>query len=173
MVSFKNIVLLANVAVAAFYQRDAATTLTDLKTVNADTVEVLNAIEAYSGGTTAILPVRAARDKLFAAIDRTAANALKSVKPSDAEAQNMVNYISNTIEPSVKAMLEAVKSKKALLDAAGLTHNAKEFLANLKSKTDNLGNVLNSDLSPELTRDGKAVMAKFDAEVQAVIDLWA
>lgn len=173
MVSIKNLLVIASAVSAAVLPRDAAQVLNDLHTINSDTTTLTNAANNYNGGFSAAVPIINAESALEKDLKTATDDTNASGTVSEADAQNILNYITNTLEPSIKTSLTAIKNKKAKFDADGLTPTVRKDLNNLKSGTDTLGSALLAHTPSDLTAKAQAVQAKIDADFQDAINFFA
>ncbi|KAG6017520.1 hypothetical protein E4U43_000997 [Claviceps pusilla] len=173
MVSLKNVLLLATAAFASVAPRDGAKSLDDLHAINSGTVSLTIAINAYTGGLLGGFPILDAEAKLITVIKTATTNAISSGPATLAEAHNIINFITGTMEPTIKTSFAAIKSKKPLFEAAGLTSAVKSILESLKLATDNLGAALIAHVLVSVTADAKAIMVRIDADLDDVIRFYS
>lgn len=143
MVSAKSLIVLATSVVAAVVPRDAAKIQSDLQTINSDTQALTKAINNYSGGgLAAALPVANAESTLDKAIKSATsdANSLSTVSDSDANA--IIGYINQTLEPSIAGSIDAIIAKKAAFTSGGIAGIVSGDLKSLQSDAAALGKAL-------------------------------
>ncbi|WPH04467.1 Hypothetical protein R9X50_00735800 [Acrodontium crateriforme] len=172
MVAIKNILFFATaISAAAIVRRDAATVLADLKKVDSDTNALTTAINNYSGGAIAAIPISSAESTLDKDIKQTTSDAGGSV--SEADAQTIVSYISGTLQPDIAASLTALKGKSSQISAAGLKSTVENDLKTLKTDTDALGAKLVASAPSDQQAAAQSVLAKIDADLTSAIAAFA
>lgn len=170
MLSVKNLLFLAVAVTGSVIKRDAALVKKDLQTINTDTTAVTTAVNNYNGGGFAnAIPIVNAQQQLSTDLKTATTDAKAAGTVSDADANDIIAYITGTLEPNIETSLAALKSKKANFDTDGLTAIVKGSLTDLKTDTDNLGAALIAGTPADLADQAKAIQAKIDADFDAAI----
>ncbi|KAG5973983.1 hypothetical protein E4U55_000136 [Claviceps digitariae] len=173
MVSFKNVLLLATVAAASVFPRAGTKTLNDLHAINSDIIALTVALDAYNGGIPGAKPILEAEGHLANTIRTATTDAKNSGPISKADARDILDYLALTVMLNFKLSIQAIEKKKPLFDAAGLTAFVKSNLVSLKDDTDKLGAALIAVPLAIFAADAKDILAKFDADIQAVIKFYS
>ncbi|KAK2590952.1 hypothetical protein QQS21_011371 [Conoideocrella luteorostrata] len=170
MLSIKNLLFLAVAATGSVIKRDAAAVKQSLQTVNSDTQAVTTAVNNYNGGGIVnALPIVNAQQQLSKDIKSATQTAKDAGTVSEADATDIINYITGTLQPSIATTLTALKGKKDKFDADGLSSTVKSSLESLKTDTDDLGAALIGGTPPSKTEEAKAVQAKIDSSLDDAI----
>lgn len=170
MFSVRNLVFLAVAVTGSVIKRDAAQVKSDLQLINTDTQAVTAAVNNYNGGgINNALPIVRAQSKLSNDIKSATDHAKAAGALSEADSSAIIGYIRNTLQPSIKASLSALKSKKDKFAADGLTSIVKSRLESLKSDTDNLSAALVASAPPSKVSEAKAVSGAIDADFNDAI----
>ncbi|KID74341.1 uncharacterized protein G6M90_00g083110 [Metarhizium brunneum] len=165
MLSIKNLLFLAVAATGSVIKRDAAEVKQGLQTINSDTSAVTAAVNNYNGGGfTNAVPIVTAQQQLSKDVKETTETAKNTGVVNDADANDIINYITGTLQPNIAASLAALKAKKANFDADGLTPIVKSSLTDLKTDTDKLGAALIAGTPAGLQEQAKAIQKKIDAD---------
>lgn len=165
--------VLATVATAAVIPRDTTTVIADLHTVNDDNGEVGGAVEQYNGGLLNALPIVDAANKLDNDINQATDDANASNSVSEGDAQTIIDYIHNTLEPGVATTVNAIKAKKPNFDQDGLSSTVHDQLVTLQADTDKLGAALVAKAPADLADKAKAEVKKIDNDFQDVINYFS
>ncbi|OAQ60522.1 hydrophobic surface binding protein [Pochonia chlamydosporia 170] len=169
MLSVKNLLFLAVAVTGSVIKRDAALVKADLQTINTDTAKVTTAVNNYNGGVLNALPIINAQQQVTKDIKKATTDAQNAGVVSEADALDIIAYITGTLEPTIVGSLSALKSKKAKFDADGLTGTVKSSLTSLKSDTDALGAALIAGTPANLVAQAQAIQAKIDADFDDAI----
>ncbi|QUC21649.1 uncharacterized protein UV8b_05892 [Ustilaginoidea virens] len=170
MLSVKNILFLAVAAAGSVIKRDVSQTKSNLKTINSDTQSVTSAVNDYNGGGMfAAMPIINAEQTLDNDIQSATNNANKLGTISTADAKALIDYIGNTIQPSMRTALKALKSKKPQFDADQLTGVVHDTLQSLQSDTDKLADALIKAVPASQKSQAKAPKDKIDADFNDAI----
>ncbi|GAB0138444.1 hypothetical protein EsDP_00006679 [Epichloe bromicola] len=170
MLSVRNIVFLAVAVTGSVIRRDAAQVKSDLQLINADTQAVTAAVNNYNGGGYAnALPIVGAQSKLSDDIKAATDHAKAAGGLSEADADAIVGYIRDTLQPSIQASLSALKSKRDKFAGDGLSPIVKSSLGSLKMDTDNLSAALVAGTPPSRVSEAKAVSDAIDASFDDAI----
>ncbi|EME83722.1 uncharacterized protein MYCFIDRAFT_85080 [Pseudocercospora fijiensis CIRAD86] len=176
MLSIKNILLFTSTASAfvlpELVERDAKATQQNLTTINTDTETFTQKVNNYVGGPT-ILDVNQAQNTLNDDIKSSTTYAQKSGANSASEAQSLIDYIDNTLEPNIKKAMNAMKSKKEQFQKDGYGQNALDGLKNTKNNTDSLGAALANNTPSSKTSAANAAQAKIDADFDDAISYFS
>lgn len=165
------IAVLATAVAAAIVQRDAAQVLADLKVVQSDNQKLQTAISNYNGGGLGpAIPILSAAKQLDNDIKKTTTDSDASGAVSESDAQSIIDYITNTIEPTLSQTMDILHQKKATADANGLTSTVHDQLVTIKSDTDKLGASLTAHAPADKVAAANAILAKIDADFQREID---
>jgi hypothetical protein len=173
MLSIKNILFLAVAVTGSVIKRDVAKVKQDLQTINTDTIAVATAVNNYNGGVLNALPIITAQNNLSKDLKSATTDAQQAGQASEADATEIIGYITNTLEPSIVTTLGALKAKKAKFDADGLTATVKSSLTSLKTDTDNLGAALIAGTPADLVTQAQAIQAKIDADFADAITFFS
>ncbi|KAK4627979.1 hypothetical protein CLAFUR0_03970 [Fulvia fulva] len=173
MVAFKNIALFAVSATALVFPRNAATVQADLNKINSDTQTLTQRANSYNGGLINALPVQNAEGTLENDIKSATSDAQASGPVSDADAQSIIDYINNTLEPSISSAVTAIVNKKAKFQADGLSSIVQKDFNNLKTETDDFGSALLAKAPSDKQAAGQAALSKVDADLQRGINAFA
>ncbi|KAF7197248.1 hypothetical protein HII31_01403 [Pseudocercospora fuligena] len=176
MLSLKNI-LLFTTAVSAFaipelIERDAKSTQQNLTNINSDTVTFTQKVNNYVGGLT-VLDVVQAQNNLNDDIKSSTTYAQNSGAVTATEAQSIIDYINNTLEPNIKKAMTAMKSKKSQFQSDGYGQTALDGLKNTKTNTDNFGAPLLKNTPSSKTSAANAAQAKIDADFDDAISYYS
>lgn len=174
MLSVKNLLFLAVAVTGSVVRRDAALVKKDLQLINTDTLAITAAVNNYNGGGfTNAIPIVNAQQKASADIKTATTDAKAAGVVSVADANDIIAYITGTLEPSIVGSLSALKSKKAFFATDGLTAIVKGSLQSLKTDTDNLGAALIGGTPASLQAQAKAIQAKIDADFDDAINFFS
>lgn len=176
MLSLKNI-LLFTTAVSAFaipelIERDAKSTQQNLTNINSDTVTFTQKVNNYVGGLT-VLDVVQAQNDLNDDIKSSTTYAQNSGAVTSTEAQSIIDYINNTLEPNIKKAMTAMKSKKSQFQSDGYGQTALDGLKDTKTNTDNFGAALLKNTPSGKTAAANAAQAKIDADFDDAISYFS
>ena len=166
MVALSHLLLLATSVTALVLPRDAAKIQADLKTLNQDYNSLKQADQSYAAGGDAS-GVQTAVDKVSTDTKSATTDAKSSAALSSSDSQAINDYISGTLEPSIKAAIQATEANKAQVAKAGLTSAVQAELKQLKDETDALGNALVA-ITP--TKTGASNLNKAFAKIDADYD---
>ncbi|KAK4629606.1 hypothetical protein CLAFUW4_08327 [Fulvia fulva] len=157
----------------ALTSRDAASTQQNLETINTQVEKLAATLKAYAGGLLAASGISSDQAKLSIDMRHTIADANAAQVVTEDEAKEIIQYLNDTIEPSIRSTMTALQEKKAELEKAGLKGTVSGDMADLRKLTRELGEVLLSK-SPEGTRkSGEEVMAKVDADFEEALKAFA
>ncbi|KID86769.1 hydrophobic surface binding protein [Metarhizium guizhouense ARSEF 977] len=163
MLSIKNLLFLAVAATGSVIKRDAAQVKQDLQTINDDTNGVTAAVNNYNGGLANALPIVTAQQKLSGDLKTATDNAKNTGTVNEADADEIIAYITNTLQPNIETSLSNLKAKKPQFDADGLTSTVKSSLQSLHTDTSNYGNALIAGTPPSKVAEAQAIQNKIDA----------
>lgn len=165
------IALLATAVAAAVVKRDAAQVLADLKVVQSDNQKLQTAIANYNGGGLGpAIPILNAAKQLDNDIKTTTSDSDAAGNVSETDAQSILDYITNTIEPTIASTMNTLHQKKATADANGLTSIVHDQLVTIKGDTDKLGASLKAHAPADKQAAATAILTKIDADFQKEID---
>lgn len=174
MVAIAKALTLISVATAAVvFRRDAAQVLTDLEQINSDTTALTTAVNNYNGGLANAVPIISAESTLENDLKTATTDANNSGTVSESDAQNILDYITNTLEPNIETSLTALKAKKSDFDTDGLTPTVESDLQTLKTDTDNLGAALIAHTPSDLVTQAQTIQAKIDADFTDAINYFS
>lgn len=174
MLTLARLITLATaVSGAAISIRDAAKVLQDLQTINTDNNNLHKAVDAYTGGFSTALAILNTSNQLDKDINSATSDAKAAGPASEADAQSIIDYINNTLEPGISSTVSALEGKKAQFDKDGLTKTVHDQLVKLKGDTDSLGAALIADAPADLADDANAAQAKIDSDFQGAIDFFS
>ncbi|GAB0132264.1 hypothetical protein EsDP_00000705 [Epichloe bromicola] len=169
MISIRNLLFLAVAVTGSVIKRDADIVRKDLEIVNSDTIAVTKAVNNYNVAQEAI-PILNAQRKLTADI-KTATNNANRVKATPAEAEKIIDYITNVFQGSISSALNALKAKKDNFKKDGLTDSVKKILKDLKSDSSNYSDALIAGTPAGLQEKArgikKDIIKKFDDAINA------
>ncbi|KFG79160.1 4MeS [Metarhizium anisopliae] len=163
MLSIKNLLFLAVAATGSVIKRDVAQVKKDLDTINSDTIAVTNAVNGYTGGLASAFPIVTAQQQLSKDLKSATANAQDTGVVSEPDADDIIAYIINTLEPNIETSLSDLEAKKSQFDADGLTSTVHDSLQSLHTDTSNYGNALTAGAPPSKKPQAEAVQNKIDA----------
>lgn len=165
MLSIKNLLFLAVAATGSVIKRDAAEVKQDLQTINSDTSAVTTAVNNYNGGGfTNAVPIVTAQQQLSKDLKKATETAKNAGVVSEADANDIIGYITSELQPNIQTSLSALKAKKANFDADGLTPIVKSSLQDLKTDTDNLGAALIGGTPASKKPQAEDIQNKIDAD---------
>lgn len=169
MVAIKNIFLFIAAASAAVLPRDAAQSLSDLKTIDSDTNKLTSAINSWNGQVFTAIPINNAESQVESDIKTATSNA-NGFTASSADSANIISYINTTLEPDIKKALNALVAKKAQFKSAGLTNTVTGDIKNLQSETSSLSTNLINSASSDQKSAGQAAAAKIQADFTSALN---
>ncbi|KXT13532.1 hypothetical protein AC579_4154 [Pseudocercospora musae] len=162
MIALSRLLLLATSVTALVLPRNAAKIQADLETLNQDYNSLKQADQSHAAGGDA-LSVQSAVDKVSTDTTLATTDAKLSTTLSNSDSQAINSYISGTLEPSIKAAIQATEANKVRVAKAGLTRAVQAELKQLKDETDALGNALVAiTLAKAGVSDLNKVFAKID-----------
>ncbi|KAF1819077.1 hydrophobic surface binding protein [Dissoconium aciculare CBS 342.82] len=173
MVAISNVVLFAVSAAAALIPRDAATAKADLQTVNSDIQSLTTAVNNYPGGGQNLVPVVQAEQKLENDLDAAAGRAKGQPVVSATDAQSIIDYINNTLEPSTKGSITALQNKKTQFTNDGLKPTVLNNLNSIKNRTSVLGASLVKSAPSTKSSAAQAALNKVVADINAGITTYS
>lgn len=173
MVAINSLILLATATTAAVLPRDASTVQSDLNTINSDTQKLTSDVNAYNGGLLAAIQPENDESQLDKDIKQATTDANNSAPVSDADATSIINYIKNTLTPSIESALSALKAKKSQFASAGLQNTVLNDLKTLKNDTDSLGSALLAKTPDAEQADGSAVIDQIDGDFDDAISYFS
>ncbi|KAK4504507.1 hypothetical protein PRZ48_005423 [Zasmidium cellare] len=173
MVAISQLILLAVSATASVLPRDAATVQADLKTINSDTTTLTQKVQAYNGGVSNALPIQSAENQLEKDLKSANTDAGNSAVVSATDAQSIIDYINNTLEPNIAKSIQALEAKKSNFQADGLSGTVLSDLKNIKNETDTLGASLKAKTPSSKQSAAQAALNKIDNDLQGGINYFS
>jgi len=149
-------------AKAALSNREAASTQQNLETINAAVNKLTEIVQKYNGGLLAASPISSQVAALGQDLKNAIADAKTSEMVNDEEAQRIIDYILQVLEPSIKQSMVALKEKKAELAAANLQGTVLGDTKDLRAQT--------AEFSAELVRKAPAAKHPESNKANAVVD---
>ena len=119
MVPITHLILLVCTATALVLPRDASQIQANLKTLNSDYIALKQADEAYANGGSAA-SIQTAVETVETDTKKITTDAKASNTLSQSDSQAIIEYVSNTLEPSIKPAIQATVANKELVEKAGL-----------------------------------------------------
>ncbi|KAF2168600.1 hypothetical protein M409DRAFT_53250 [Zasmidium cellare ATCC 36951] len=173
MVAISQLILLAVSATASVIPRDAATVQADLKTINTDTTTLTSKVQAYNGGAANALPIQSAENQLEKDLKSANTDAGNSAVVSATDAQSIIDYINNTLEPNIAKSIQALEAKKSNFQTDGLAGTVLTDLKNIKNETDTLGATLKTKTPAAKQSAAQAALDKIDNDLQGGINYFS
>ncbi|EME38491.1 hypothetical protein DOTSEDRAFT_75876 [Dothistroma septosporum NZE10] len=173
MMRLSNFAKMAANAKNALTSRDAASTQQNLEIINTQVQKLAATLKAYGGGLLAASGISSDQAKLNIDMRNTITDVNASQIVTEAEAKEIIVYLNDTLEPSIRATMTALQEKKVELEKAGLKATVSGDMADLRKLTKQLGEALLSK-SPEGTKkSGQEVMDKVDADFDSALKAFA
>lgn len=173
MVSLSSFSKLAAAAKNAVTSREAQTTAANLESINASVQKLTVTVSNYKGGLLAASSISNDAAALGQDIKNATGDAKKSEVVSDEEAATLIAYINDTLEPSIKASMDALKSKKTELAAANLQGTVLGDVNDLRRDTRAFAEAL-EEKAPESQRAAaQAAQAKVDANFEDCVKFFS
>ncbi|KAG5984827.1 hypothetical protein E4U55_003045 [Claviceps digitariae] len=169
MFSLRNLIFLAVAVTGSVIPRDVGQVKKDLEAINADTKAVTNAVNAFNGGAQGAPPILAAENKLTSDIKAATGHTKAVGKVSEADADDIINYVTGQFQPSIDAALSALKSKKPKFQADGLNGIVKTTLQKLKVDAGELSDALVANAPASRVDKAKGTKAHIDAGIDDAI----
>jgi len=160
-------------AKSAVISREAQTTQANLETI-VKAVEKLNAtVTGYKGGVLSAVSISSDEAALGQDIKNSTADAKKSEVVTDQEADTLIAYINNNLEPAIQRCMAALKAKKTELAAAGLGDTVLGDLKDLRVSSNALGESLVEKAPASKQAEAKTANAKVDANFEDAIKFFS
>lgn len=173
MLRFSKLAQYAVSAKAALTSRDAQSTQKNLETINASVIKLTEIVNAYAGGLLSASPISNQEAFLGQDIKNATKDAHASQVVTEEEAKAIIQYITETLEPTIRACMAALKSKKTELAKAGLQSNVLGDTKDLRTLTNTLGQALVDKAPASEQEAGKKVNAVIDADFDDAIAFFA
>nr|XP_023921080.1 uncharacterized protein LOC112032541 [Quercus suber]POF25088.1 hypothetical protein CFP56_79473 [Quercus suber] len=148
---------------ASYISHTAATTQENLKTINNATDELVKVVNGYQGGLIPAAGISNQEAVLSQHIKYATTDAEASEVVSEAEAEEIIKYIEETLEKTIQACMTALKNKKAELAKANLQETTFRDLEDLRKLTNKLGDILVTKAPQSKQDEGKRVNSLVDA----------
>lgn len=160
-------------AKAAFTSRDAASTQQNLETINASVLKLTQTTTAYTGGLLAASSISNDEATLGQNIKNAISDANASEMVTDEEADAIIKYIVDTLEPNIKACMGALQAKKEELKKAGLQGTVKGDMDDLRKQTNDLGKALLAKAPEGKRPEGEKAMKVVDGDFEEAVKAFA
>jgi hypothetical protein len=174
MVSFKPLLLLATIALAAVTviprSAELKLILSDLKSLDESVIVLHSAIDNYTGGLITAAPILLAITGVHLANRKTYNDAQVIGNATVAESQAILDYVSDPIAVDIPKTAEATRSKKALFVADGIEGTVLSSLQLLKDDHDTLSAALEKKVAPSLLAEAAVPVKVIDDALQSAID---
>ncbi|KAF2217788.1 hypothetical protein CERZMDRAFT_80464 [Cercospora zeae-maydis SCOH1-5] len=164
---------LAASAKNAMTSRSAATSQENLATINESVQKLTQIVHAYAGGLLAASPISNQEAALGIHIKNATADANAAEIPSEQEAREIIAYITDVLEPSIRACMTAMKSKKELLLASSLQGTVTGDMKDLRAQTDMLGKALVAKAPASEREAGQKVLKIVDDDFEDALKHFA
>ncbi|KAK6084266.1 hypothetical protein SCUP234_01931 [Seiridium cupressi] len=168
MVNVAAIALFAT-AVLGTARRDVAETLENLQAIDTATNELTSTITAWDGSTVGAIGIASSANALGDQIDAANDDASDEEVASSADSATVISYITETGEPDIATSLNALVSREADFESAGVASVVLSTLESLKNKTDTYGATLYSITSTDQQAAAQAAIDQLDADFAAAI----
>ncbi|KAG5943283.1 hypothetical protein E4U53_007065 [Claviceps sorghi] len=169
MFSLRNLVFLAVAVTGSVIPRDVGQVKKDLEMLNSDTQAVTKAVNGFDGTIQTSTPIIVANNGLITDIGTTTGHVNSVGKVSEAGADDIINYFTDTFQSSIDAALSALKSKKEKFQAIGLVGIVKTNLDKLKGGAEGLSDALVRNAPASRVGKAKAIKAHIDAGIADAI----
>ncbi|KAI0126999.1 hydrophobic surface binding protein A-domain-containing protein [Xylariales sp. AK1849] len=170
MVKFESIILFATaISAATIRRRDAAETLANLQTIDADTDSLTTTVTDWDGSVLGALGISSSATALENEIDDTNTDASDDTVYSSADSAEIVAYITDTLEPDIAASLNEIVAREADFESAGVASLVLSQLQSLQESEDTYGATLLGLFSSDQTAAAQAVQDQIDADFDAAI----
>ncbi|KAG5917358.1 hypothetical protein E4U42_007265 [Claviceps africana] len=169
MFSLRNLVFLAVAVTGSVIPRDVGQVKKDLETLNSDTQAVTNAVNGFDGSMQSSTPIIVANNRLNIDIGTTTGHVNSVGKVSEADADEIIRYITGKFQPSVDGALSALKAKKDKFQAIGLVGIVRASLEKLKGNAEGLSGALITNAPASRVEMAKAIKAHIDAGIDDAI----
>lgn len=160
-------------AKAAFTSRDAASTQQNLETINASVLKLTQTTTAYTGGLLAASSISNDEATLGQNIKNAISDANASEMVTEDEADAIIKYIVDTLEPNIKACMGALQAKKEELKKAGLQGTVKGDMDDLRKQTNDLGKALLAKAPESKRPEGEKAMKVVDGDFEEAVKAFA
>ncbi|KAK9415322.1 putative Hydrophobic surface binding protein A [Seiridium unicorne] len=166
-----NVAAIALFATAVFgtARRDVAETLENLQAIDTATNELTSTITAWDGSTVGAIGIASSANALGDQIDAANDDASDEEVASSADSATVISYITETGEPDIATSLNALVSREADFESAGVASVVLSTLESLKNKTDTYGATLYSITSTDQQAAAQAAIDQLDADFAAAI----
>lgn len=173
MVSFSDLSRFAASARNAVTPRQAMSTADNLKAINAAVQELVQIVTNYKGGFIAAAGISSQAATVSTDIKNATGDTKASQVKSDAEAVDLIKYITEILRASIQACMQALKDKKTELIAANLQGTVRGTLVGLRKDTATLGEALVEKAPLSQQEAAKAENAKVDALFEDAVKFFA
>ncbi|CAK4031816.1 Hypothetical predicted protein [Lecanosticta acicola] len=164
---------LAASAKNALTSRSSATTHQNLTTINTSVQTLTQTTQTYKGGLLAAASISSSEATLAQDIKNAISDAKASEMVSEAEANEIVKYIVEVLEVSIRACMQALGEKKEELKRAGLEGTVKGDMVDLRALTNDLGKAL-LEKAPAGTRpEGEKAIKTIDEDFEETVKSFA
>ncbi|PPJ60732.1 hypothetical protein CBER1_02359 [Cercospora berteroae] len=164
---------LAASAKNAMTSRSAASTQENLNTINDSVQKLTQIVTAYSGGLLAASPISNQEAALGIQIKNATADANASEIVSEQEAREIIAYITDVLEPSIRACMNAMKTKKELFVASSLQGTVMGDMKDLRVQTETLGKALVAKAPASEQAAGQKTLKVVDEDFEEAIKHFA
>lgn len=173
MFRVSNFAKMAASAKNALSSRTPGTALENLTTINASVEKLTQIVVAYKGGLLAASPISNQEAALGVEIN----NATKDAHASEAvpvdEAKAVIAFITETLEPSIRACMAAMKDKKDLFAKSSLTGTVTGDLKDMRLQTETLSKALLAKSPKEQQEDGERTVKAIDGDFEDALKHFA
>lgn len=173
MFRVSNFAKIAASAKNALTSRTPGTALENLTTINASVEKLTQIVVAYTGGLLAASPISSQE----AAVGIEIKNATNDAKVSEAEsveeAKAVIAYIAETLEPTIRACMAAMKDKKDFFVKASLIGTVTGDLKDMQSQTETLSNALLAKSPKEQQQEGERAVQTINADFEDALKFFS
>lgn len=153
---------------AAPLGRRWASIMNDLTTINDDTNNLKAKVQGYDGGSLfSALPIKKASKKLNQHIKDATSNIGYAGELSAADSQEVIDYINQTLEPSVVQAMAALQDKEGKIAESHLRPKVSHQIGVSKNRVDALGAGVVGKVPTDKKGAVQAALAKVDADFAA------
>ncbi|KAL9110064.1 MAG: hypothetical protein Q9227_005403 [Pyrenula ochraceoflavens] len=150
-------------------RRDTAETLANLQDIDDATNSLTSTVNNWDGSLLGALGINGAAQDLGNQINSANTDAQDEPVASSADSQEIIGFISGTLEPDIAASLDALVAREADFEADGLSSLVLNTLNTLKTDTDNYSTTLEGIASSDQTANAEAAAASIDDDFNAAI----
>jgi hypothetical protein len=164
---------LAASAKNAMTSRNAAAPIDNLTAINASVEKLIQVVNSYAGGMLAASPISNQEAALGIEIKNATADARAMETVPVDEAKAVIAYITETLEPSIRACMAAMKEKKELFVKSSLVGTVTGDMQDLRAQTATLSKALLEKSPKEQQEEGAQVVKTIDADFEEALRYFA